>query len=290
MKLSAGKAELVLAPQTGGSVVSWSIAGQPILRKANPNAADARGNACYPLVPFSNRVAGRRFSFAGQTYELPALLGEWAIHGAGWQCPWTPEAIAASSAILALDYPGGALWPFAFRATQRFELEPDRLIVTMRITNTDVTAAPAALGLHPFFHRSADTWLQTKAASVWQSGADKIPTSNTQVPPEWDFSIARPLDDAEIDHCFAGWSGQATLTWADRARRLRIEAGKPFGHLVLYVPKRQDHLAIEPVSNMNDGLNHMNATDDHGMVVLEPGQRLEGRISMIVEDAEIRDD
>ena len=290
MKITAGTAELVLAPQTGGSVVSWTIAGQPILRQANPNATDARGNACYPLVPFSNRVAGRRFSFAGQNFELPPLLGEWAIHGAGWQCPWTTEGISQSGATLTLDYPGGALWPFAFSTTQRFELEPDRLMVTMRITNTHQTAAPAALGLHPFFHRGADTWLQTKAASVWQSGPDKIPTINTSVPPEWDFTTARPLDDTEIDHCFADWSGQATLTWADRATRLRIEAGKPFRHLVLYVPKRQDHLAIEPVSNMNDGLNHMNATDDHGMTVLEPGQSLEGQISMTVEEAVVRDD
>jgi len=290
MKLTAGFAELVLAPQTGGSVVSWTIAGQPILRRANPNATDARGNACYPLVPFSNRVAGRRFTFAGHTYELPALLGEWAIHGAGWQCPWTAEAISHWDATLTLDYPGGKLWPFAFRATQRFELEPDRLIVTMRITNTYKTPTPAAIGLHPFFHRSADTWLQTNATSVWQSGADKIPTTNTPVPPDWDFSTARPLDDADIDHCFAGWSGQATLTWADRANRLHIQAGPPFGHLVLYVPKRQDHLAIEPVSNMNDALNHMTTTEDHGMVVLEPGQSLEGRISMTLEDAEVRDD
>ena len=174
MKLTAGTAELILAPQTGGSVVSWTIAGQPILRHANPEATDARGNACYPLVPFSNRVAGRRFSFAGQTYELPALLGEWAIHGAGWQCAWTAEAISHWDATLTLDYPGGTLWPFAFRATQRFELESDRLLVTTIFPTslTDIALAALAyrydIGATVRARSVVEPWsLSIAAGAVW---------------------------------------------------------------------------------------------------------------------------
>lgn len=278
MKLLSGDAELLLAPETGGSVVSWTIAGRPILRAANTDAIDARGNACYPLVPFSNRVANRRFSFAGQDYELPALLGGWAIHGAGWQCAWTP-----GDQGMALDYPGGVLWPFAFRAEQDFDLGPTSLSITMRITNTHDAPAPAAIGLHPFFFRDAATRLQVTARSVWQNGGDQIPVANTAVPSVWDFSTERELADVEIDNCFAGWDGTASLTWPDRHERVRIHATAPLRHLVIYVPHGMPFTAIEPVSNMNDGLNHMNTADDHGMAVLAPGETLEGRITMIVE-------
>lgn len=279
MRLAAGNAELVLAPEQGGSVVSWTIGGRPVFRAANPDATDARQNACYPLVPFSNRVANRRFPFAGQTYELPALLGEWAIHGAGWQCAWTMQG-----STMMLDYPGGPLWPFAFHAEQHFDLSPTGLVVTMRITNRHPSPAPAAIGLHPFFFRNAVTRLKVDVSSVWQAGADKIPVVRIPVPPEWDFTTERALGHADIDNCFAGWTGPVVLTWPDRHERLVMTATPGvFGHLVIYVPDEQSFTAIEPVSNMNDGLNHMNSNDDHGIVVLAPGETLEGRISMHVE-------
>lgn len=278
MKITAGSAELVLAPEMGGSVVSWSIGGQPMFRYANPQATVARMQSCYPLVPFSNRVADGRFQFAGCDYTLPVLLGPWAIHGAGWQLPWTARASS-----LWLDYPGGTLWPFAFQAEQHFDLTPQGLSVTLRITNRHSGTAPAAIGLHPFFPRGPDTQLQVKAAGVWLSNAHKIPERLAALPAEWDFSAARPLGDVDIDHCFAGWDGTFVVTWPKRRQRLRVSATTPFGHLVVYVPRGQDFIAIEPVSNMNDGLNHMNTTDDHGMRILAPGESLSGTINMVAE-------
>jgi aldose 1-epimerase len=281
VRLTSGDAVLELAPEMGGAVASWTIAGQPIFRPADPLATDARNHACYPLVPFSNRVAGRRFSFAGQDYELPALLGAWAIHGAGWQCAWT-----VSGNSLRLPYPGGELWPFAFDAEQHFNLGPLALTVTMRIINCHHAPAPAALGLHPFFPRDAATRMQVHAGSVWQSDSNKIPVAEIPVPEAWDFTAERELADADIDHCFAGWDGNATLVWPQRNQRLRIAATRPFRHLVIYVPWGQSFVAVEPVSNMNDGLNHMDGITDHGMVVLAPGETLEGVITMTVEALE----
>lgn len=278
MRLTSGQAVLELAPEMGGAVASWTIAGQPIFRPADPLATDARNHACYPLVPFSNRVAGRRFSFAGQTYELPALLGAWAIHGAGWQCKWTVDGNS-----LRLSYPGGDLWPFAFDAEQHFDLGPSSLAVTMRITNRHHAPAPAALGLHPFFPRDAATRMQVDVGSVWRSDSNKIPVAEIPVPDAWNFTAERELADADIDHCFARWDGEASLVWPQRNQRLRISASLPFRHLVIYVPWGQGFTAIEPVSNMNDGLNHMNASTNHGMAVLASGETLAGVIKMTVE-------
>ena len=41
-------------------------------------------------------------------------------------------------------------------------------------------------------------------------------------------------------------------------------------------------MAIEPVSNMNDGLNRMDDPDS-GIAILPPGGVLEGRITMDVQ-------
>lgn len=278
MRLQYGAAELVLVPEMGGAVASWTIAGLPIFRPADPLATDARSHSCYPLVPFSNRVANRRFSFDGVEHELPALLGDWAIHGAGWQCAWTRHENA-----LRLSYPGGTLWPFAFDAEQVFDLRADGLAVTMRITNRHTAPAPAAIGLHPFFPRDAATTMQVHTVTVWQNDSKKIPNAEVPVPPEWDFSTDHELGDVDIDNCFAGWDGHAALTWPQRRQKLLISATEPFRHLVIYVPWGQPFTAIEPVSNMNDGLNHMQDGSDHGIHVLAPGETLEGRIDMSVQ-------
>jgi aldose 1-epimerase len=252
-----------------------------MFRPADPLATDARDHACYPLVPFSNRVANRRFTFAGQTHELPALLGDWAIHGAGWQLPWTPEGNT-----LNLSYPGGTLWPFAFDAEQIFDLRNNGLSVTMRVTNRHTAPAPAAIGLHPFFPRDAATRVQLETATVWQNDANKIPTTEIPTPDIWNFATERELADVDIDHCFAGWNGHAAIAWPQQRLRLTITATEPFRHLVFYVPWGRAFTAIEPVANMNDGLNHMDGVTDHGMHILAPGETLEGRIDMIVEATE----
>ncbi len=281
MKITSGQAELVLAPDMGGSIISWTVDGRPVFRPANPDATTSRMQSCYPLVPFSNRVANGRFTFAGHEYKLPILLGPWAIHGAGWQLPWMIQDHS-----MLLRYPGGELWPFAFDAEQHFDLTPHSLAVTMRITNRHNAPVPAALGLHPFYPRDPETRLQLRAAGVWMSDENKIPERLEAVPADWNFSEERPLGDANIDHCFAGWDGTYAITWPQRRERLVVTATNPLRHLVVYVPRGENFFAVEPVSNMNDGLNHMNTTDDHGMRILAPGESLEGRISMVLERTE----
>ena len=58
---------------TGGLLLhySWLRDGLtiPLLRPATDNA-DALSSACYPLVPFGNRVRGNRFTFKGHDYSL----------------------------------------------------------------------------------------------------------------------------------------------------------------------------------------------------------------------------
>lgn len=276
--LRAGEAALKLVPELGGAIASWTVGGRPVFRAENPAASVSREHACYPLFPYSNRVANRRFRFDGITYELPDLMNGWAIHGAAWRCPWVLDGHR-----MVLDYKGGELWPFAFQAEQIFELGERSLSVTLRLTNRHSAAAPAAIGLHPFFHRTEQTRLQLTARRVWMADENKIPTHAEPLPKAWDFSTERALDDLEIDHCLSEWDGQMRLVWPERGEALRMSASRNLCHLVFYCPKRQSFVAIEPVSNRTDGLNHMDDSTDHGMARLAPGEVLQGRIDMVLE-------
>ena len=57
---------LTLAPMIGASIVNWSViaSGQPLLRPSADTALNSGlpGRlACYPLVPWSNRIGGGGF-------------------------------------------------------------------------------------------------------------------------------------------------------------------------------------------------------------------------------------
>ena len=274
----AGEARLVLAPATGGAVMAWTRGDEPVFRLPSPEAqaaGGARDLACYPLFPFSGRVAGRRFGFAGTEYQLPALLGDWAIHGAGWQLPWQATE-EGERVTLRLDYPGGELWPFAFHAEQIFTLEENALTIRCVIENRHDAPAPAAFGQHPFFPRSRAATLQFAATGALLTGADLLPTGHAPVSPDWDHRTPRPVGSVALDTCFTGWDGRARIAYPDRGYTLDITADPVFANLVVFIPPGRDFLAVEPVANITDGLNRMDGAPPSGIFILGPGESRRG--------------
>ena len=280
----AGEAQLVLAPAFGGAVVSWTRSDEPIFRLPLPNALQAdtpRDLASYPLFPYSNRVANRRFTFAGHTHHLPDLMNGWAIHGAGWRLPWTAHE-ADGHVTLTLDYPGGELWPFPFRAEQIFTLEENALTLKCIVTNTHTAPAPLAFGQHPFFPRTPATTLQFTATGLQRNGPDMLPISHTPIPPDRDHATPRPVGPHSIDNCFTGWTGIARITYPDRGFTLDITADPILANLIVYIPDGKDFFAIEPVTNITDGLNHMDGPLPPGVFIVPPGEQRRGTMQFAV--------
>lgn len=287
--LRAADFELELAPETGGAIAGFRQGGFAVMRETPPDAGDVDSFACYPLVPFSNRIAGGRFSFQGRTYQLrrdASTGGRHAIHGEGWQRAWSVAEAGGASARLMLDYHGAeaGAWPFPFRAEQHFALSRNGLTVTLVLTNAGATAAPAGIGLHPYFPRHDGVTLGFRARAVWQNAADQLPSAAIAPPAEWDFSAPRALKEPALDNCFAGWPGVAEIAWPGAGRTLKIDADHCFRHAVVYTPPGCAYFAFEPVSHMNDAINRMDLSD-HGLVVLEPGGSLTGTVRFTIESS-----
>lgn len=292
LTLSAGPSTLLLAPEIGGGIAAWRHRGRPMLRPTSPAAlaearaaGNSRGLASYPLVPFSGRVAGRRFVWQGVGYDLPERFGGFAIHGVGWLRPWRVVEAAAASARLELEVAAGVDWPFAFRTWQSFTLTGDTLAIEIGIENRHDGPAPCGFGLHPFFPRSPGLMLQFNAGSVWHNaGIGEVPSERTPIPPEWDHAAGLPVGPVFIDNDFAGWDGRALLRYTDRGYQIRVAADPVFGHTVVYVPDGRDFFAIEPVSHMNDALNRIDQEPDHGVLILDPGEARAGSARYAVEE------
>ncbi|HEV8244416.1 MAG TPA: hypothetical protein VGP93_01480, partial [Polyangiaceae bacterium] len=172
----------------------------------------------------------------------------------------------------------------AYSSLQRFELSSTSLEQEIWVKNESSSPMPMGLGFHPYFPRSEDVTLTAKLPSVWLGTSECIPRELAPTPAEWDFSRARRVQEMELDHCFVGWDGSASIDWPSQRTRLKISADPLFGKLVVYVPPGQDFFCVEPVSNVNDAFNlAARGVPDTGLLVLEPGQQLSGRSRFTVE-------
>src|SRR3546814_10468318 len=75
---------------------------QPLLRGAEGLPDHALESACFPLVPFSNRIRGGSFTFRDRRILLrPNMTGDPSpLHGQGWLVPWQVEEASSTDAIL----------------------------------------------------------------------------------------------------------------------------------------------------------------------------------------------
>jgi aldose 1-epimerase len=253
--------------------------------------------ACFPLVPFSNRVRDGRFTFEGTSVQLsPNFPPEpHAIHGHGWQREWEVEEQTDSSLITGFTYDGNdpvssdatatkgrgdrvAEWPWTYRARQHYSLTSEVLEVTISVTNTSDAAMPVGLGLHPYFVRTPGSRLETGVDGVWKSDENSMPSELVNVPPDWDLNGLDP-DRVSLDNNFTGWSREALIDWPDRNASLTLTADDLFDFLVVYTPPGEDFFCVEPVSNTLDAFNlREQGRDDVGGSVVEPGETLSGAI------------
>jgi aldose 1-epimerase len=282
LSLRAGRLAVDLAPHAGGSIARFAVEGIGDLLRPASEAALAAGTgmdtACYPLVPFSNRIANARLEFGDEVIPLqrnwPGICHP--MHGDGWAQPWQVVHRARDRAVIAYLHERGSAgvgWPFRYRAQQSFTLDEDGLTVGFSIENLETRAVPAGMGLHPFFVREADTELACRLGGVWRTDAEVLPVQHVPLPSEWDFSRSRRVEGMALDHCFDGWDGRATVTWPSRGLRLALSATEAFRHLVIYVPDGQRYFCVEPVSHANGAV---------GRSPLAAGATLAGEVSFRV--------
>lgn len=269
MRLAAGDAEALLAPDRGGALLAWRIAGYDMLRPAPVDARDPLTMASFPLVPYANRIAHGRFAFGGRDYRLPRNFGDHphSLHGLGWLSRWNVQTAGATSATLRHDHPGSDAWPWPYSATQRFELTGGALTTGLVVRNEATVKAPVGLGFHPYFPVSQASVLQFEAAGLWLSEPpDHLPLAFAPADRLGDWAAgAAAMGSSLIDHYYAGWDGVATLS-RDGRTRLTLTAKGARG-LHVYRPPDAGFLCLEPVSHMPDAINRPDGMDE-----LEPGQ------------------
>ena len=263
-ELHAGALRLALRPDLGGCIAGLWHRETPILRSVEPvELATAWPSGCYPLVPYSNRIGYARFRWKGHDFTTRPNFGEspHSIHGVGWMRPWERVSSSAVEVVLRYRHAADADWPFAFEATQYFNLTPQSLHVEMVVTNLAEVAQPVGLGWHPYFPKRARSRLHIELAERWDGDATGLPVRK----------VAQPGIDAGVahlafDNCFDGWHGAARI----RDERFSLQLSSSLDRLVVYTPPEKDYFCVEPVSHVSNAI-HMADPLAHGLRSLAPG-------------------
>jgi aldose 1-epimerase len=171
-----------------------------------------------------------------------------AIHGVVFDRPWT----TVSGDTLSVEL--GEPWPFAGSVTQRFDLEFDRLLVTMELAAAE--PMPASVGWHPWFRRSLDGVGQVRLGfepgAMFERDAEGIPSGRLVSP------TAGPWDD-----CFTDLRTDPRLAWPGGPE---LTISSSCADWVVF-NQRDDALCVEPQSAPPDAVNL-------GPTVVEPGEPL----------------
>ncbi len=265
--LSAGLWHAALRPAVGGCLASLSHDEVPVLRAMAAGADHPLQSACFPLVPYCNRIAEGCFTFGGSAVRIAPNLNpqRHPLHGTGWLRPWRVVRCDAGSALLEDDYAGDGEWPWAYTAHQHIALDETGLTIRLLVENRAADPAPIGLGLHPYFRRSPDTVVTFSARAMLGIDGAFLPDGTRKAADTFaPWNKGATLPDTLVDHCFTGWDGRATIQDSHGAIAVR-GFGAPYCHV--YASPGGTELCVEPVSHTPDALNRAPGQ----MAVLPPG-------------------
>ena len=276
VELHSGNLELGISPSVGGSIARFDwVAGDksrtPLMRGCHSESINVLEAACFPLVPFVNRIRGSRFSFRGREVALkPNMAGDASVlHGQGWLGAWQCLYSDGQQAELVFEHPAGE-WPWTYEARQFFALDVRGLTVRLSCLNTSPEPMPCGLGQHPYFPCDAETVLDTVVACAWEVDEQVLPTEKVPATGRFDLRQRR-IRGQGLDHGFSGWNGIAAISGEPQ-----LVLSSPDAHFFqLYSPKDGGLFVAEPVSHANAALNAPEAEwPELGMRVLEPGEEM----------------
>ncbi|WP_067597807.1 aldose 1-epimerase [Altererythrobacter ishigakiensis] len=283
LELNSGDYRVVIDPERGGSLAAFEWAGHAILRASKPGTMSE--TACFPIVPFSNRIEAGQFEMDGNTFQLapnaPSLDGNNPIHGFGWLSAW--EVVDADATRVVIQHTHDASeWPWRYRARQYILLGENGLLLQLEVTNLDETVMPAGLGFHPYFPRRAEALYHGLHLGEWSVDNGCLPTRLVELSEPADWWKGAPVGSRSVDTVYTGRHGPLTLIWPDIAAKATIKPSENLPFTVVYSPHGRDFFCVEPVSHETDAIN----MKPGGMAALAPRETMQAWMHIEIESAD----
>jgi aldose 1-epimerase len=271
--------------QVAAAIRELSVDGVDLVQPYPATAISPFG-AGITLAPWPNRVRGGVWQLDGEQQQLDLSepeLGN-ALHGLLRDRPYDLVERTESSVTLAATIFPTRGYPFEVATTVRFELTDDGMTMTHSLRTIGDTAAPVAVGSHPFLRVGDvpldDLTVTVPAGSRFETDARLNPTAETPVDgTRYDLRDGIPLRGLALDDGFGELPPGITTSRvsAPDGRYVELWQGEDYRYVQVFVTRifptddgLISALAIEPMSAPADALN-----SGQGLRWLQPGETWE---------------
>lgn len=236
----------------GGQISHLVLGGVEVIPKfSGENARDQVFG--FTLAPWPNRLEDGQYQMDGIEYQIPKLDSQNnANHGL--LLDEKMEILSHDSNSLKLSYSFGkdAYYPFAIDLEIEFILEENALVTRATATNNSLTAAPFAIGFHPYF-------LMRDEFTVSAGFTHRVLTDDRMLPVSTKGVLGLDLNQdslelAALDDCYFG-SNEVLVT--SPSSSFEIRGLENINYFMLYRPpvrlfSQGSALAIEPMSHLTN--------------------------------------
>ncbi len=270
--------------EVGGGLRTYSVGDRPVL---NPYPADAMSDGAHGavLVPWPNRLADGRYSFAGRDHQValtePDLHN--AIHGFLRWRPWRAVEQSRRRVVMAHRLYPLTGYPFGLEVAVDYSLSEAGLVVRTTATNIGDEPCPYGCGHHPYLSPGAgpvdDCTLKLPAGTRLLTDERQLPSGAEPVEgTPFDFRRGQRIGALEIDCPFTGLEtdsegGSVTRLTGSDGRTVELWADATYPFLEVYTgdtlapDRRRTGVAVEPMTCPPNALQ-----TGENLIVLEPDE------------------
>jgi aldose 1-epimerase len=283
-RLQLGDQQVVVT-EVGAALRRYVVGGVDVLDgyRSTQMCTGARGQS---FLPWPNRIADGRYTFAGQEHQLPLTepaAGN-AIHGLSRWTPW--HLLHGNHVSLRFGHwlPPQPGYPFALRCEITYRLTSQGLAVETVATNVGDFPCPYATGAHPYLQlgvQHVDELRVCVPASTWYPTDDRgIPAERRSVAgSDRDLRELRPIGGRVLDTAFTDLDRAADGTTTVLVRtpdgsQVELWMDEQYGYVELFtgdsLPEaahRRRSLGVEPMTAAPNAFR----TGD-GLITLDPGR------------------
>ena len=275
-RFADGNLEVVVLPDIGARLHRIRAFGYDILRTpSDPSCYDREPFfwGSYVMAPWCNRIETHPIQIGARTMRLlPNFPDGTAIHGQVYSRRWEGSADG-----LFRIQAGGDEWPWEYEVSLQVEVAEPSVRLTYALTNHSSDAMPAGIGIHPLFRKPVH--IAIKGESVFSPNTD-TPALPSPVGGELDLRQLREV----AENLDASWTDladpAAELAWPEPRVRATMRAIGPSVYLSAASLSFLESIAVEPETNLPQGLRRLLNKEPGGLQMLAPEATLGLRIEL----------
>ena len=269
---------LKISPNMGASVINFQEKKhnidifRPLKNKKKIKKYNSYFTGYFATIPYFGPIRNQSFYLYNKTkyvsLQRTHILEPDTIHGEGWVSKWNIKKKTNNSIELTFYHNGNKGFPCSYRATQKFQLIKNSLIISIIIENSNDYSFDCGIGFHPWFNIS-------RQSKIYSNSFYYLNEKNLDNFKKTKFSKKRflELNKNKIDKTFLNWNGQSKLI-INRDISLNIKNIKNINNLHVYSPPKEDFFCIEPVTNIADAYYLKKiGLEDHGLITLKPKKK-----------------